>query len=67
MKTFDLFSCRKKNSILIRIPSIPGKTAQHTPESGKTWATFVPLGNVETPKALALKRGQEPPKLPEKL
>lgn len=29
---------------LIRIPSVPGKTAQFDPESGKTWATFVPTG-----------------------
>jgi DNA-directed RNA polymerase subunit RPC12/RpoP len=27
---------------LIRIPAVPGKTADYNPESGKTWATFVP-------------------------
>jgi hypothetical protein len=26
---------------LIRIPHVPGKTAQYAPESGKTWDTFV--------------------------
>jgi hypothetical protein len=27
---------------LIRIPAAPGKTAGYQPESGMTWATFVP-------------------------
>jgi len=27
---------------LIRIPPVPGKTAQYNPESGMTWATFLP-------------------------
>lgn len=27
---------------LIRIPAVPGKTADFKPESGQTWATFVP-------------------------
>jgi len=27
---------------LIRIPPVPGKTADFNPESGQTWATFVP-------------------------
>jgi hypothetical protein len=31
-------------NVLIRIPSVPGKTAQCTPESGMTWATYVHPG-----------------------
>ena len=27
---------------LIRIPPVPGKTAEFKPESGMTWATFIP-------------------------
>jgi len=27
---------------LIRIPAVPGKTVDFKPESGQTWATFVP-------------------------
>jgi DNA-directed RNA polymerase subunit RPC12/RpoP len=27
---------------LIRIPPVPGKTAEYKAESGMTWATFVP-------------------------
>jgi len=36
-------SCR----VLIRIPPVPGQTAQFAPESGMTWATFVPGGGQE--------------------
>lgn len=32
---------------LIRIPSVPGKTSQYSPESGKTWATFIPPGDAK--------------------
>jgi len=32
---------------LIRIPSVPGKTAEYKPESGKTWATYIPPGKVD--------------------
>ncbi len=47
---------------LIRIPSIPGQTADYAPESGKTWGTFVG-GNVEPPKGLSIgkkKDGETP-------
>jgi DNA-directed RNA polymerase subunit RPC12/RpoP len=30
---------------LIRIPSVPGKTVEYKPESGKTWATYIAPGN----------------------
>ncbi len=33
-------------NVLIRIPPAPGKTAQYQPESGQTWATHVPKGNI---------------------
>jgi hypothetical protein len=49
---------------LIRIPPVPGKTVDYQPESGKTWATFVPQGNVPPPKGLSInpkKDGQKPP------
>ena len=46
-----------KCSHLIRIPPAPGKTAQYEPESGMTWATFVPPGDVPNPAA-------EPPQVP---
>jgi hypothetical protein len=39
---------------LIRIPPIPGRTAEYNPESGNTWATFVPSGNVPPPKGISL-------------
>jgi len=45
---------------LIRIPPVPGKTAQYTPESGKTWATFVPPGNAEAPKNLSVPKKDSP-------
>jgi DNA-directed RNA polymerase subunit RPC12/RpoP len=35
---------------LIRIPPVPGQTAQYAPESGKTWNTFVPPGNAPPAK-----------------
>jgi hypothetical protein len=47
---------------LIRIPPIPGKTVQYNPESGKTWATFVPAGNV--PKGISTTPKKEDPKPP---
>jgi hypothetical protein len=43
---------------LIRIPPAPGKTAQYKPESGMTWATFVPPAGPNDPA--------NPPKLPPK-
>ena len=48
---------------LIRVPPVPGKTAQYTPESGKTWATHVP-GKISPPKGVSLKREEQPPKPP---
>lgn len=48
---------------LIRIPPVPGKTAQYSPESGKTWATFVPLAN-ESLKNLSLKTKKDSPEPP---
>jgi DNA-directed RNA polymerase subunit RPC12/RpoP len=33
---------------LIRIPSVPGRTVEYKPESGKTWATFVPPGKMDS-------------------
>jgi len=35
---------------------VPGQTAQFTPESGKTWATFVPSGNQPPPVGLSLRQ-----------
>jgi hypothetical protein len=52
--------------MLIRIPHVPGKTVQYKPESGKTWATFVPPGNVEKPKGLVINRKPDPPNPPAK-
>ena len=49
--------------VLIHIPPVPGKTAQFTPESGMTWATFVPSGNQPPPSGLSVKR--EPAKPPQ--
>ncbi len=51
---------------LIRIPPVPGQTAQYHPESGKTWATFVPSGNVAAPKNVHLAPKPPPPDLPAK-
>lgn len=50
-------------NVLIRIPPVPGKTAQYDPESGKTWATHVP-GRVPSPQGLSLERKEKPPKPP---
>ena len=52
--------------VLIRIPPIPGKTAQYNPESGKTWATYTSPGNVVPPKGVAVSRKPGPPKPPAK-
>jgi len=32
---------------LIRIPPVPGKTAEYKPESGRTWDTFLPRGKAK--------------------
>jgi hypothetical protein len=37
--------------ILLRIPPVPGKTAQFNPESGMTWATYLLSGNLPPSKA----------------
>jgi len=50
--------------VLMRIPPVPGKTAQYAPESGKTWATFVPGGDVAPPKGLAIKKDGAPKQRP---
>jgi hypothetical protein len=50
--------------VLIHIPPVPGRTAQYTPESGKTWATFVQSGKVAPPQALSVERKEKPPKPP---
>jgi DNA-directed RNA polymerase subunit RPC12/RpoP len=39
---------------LIRIPAVPGKTIQYQPESGMTWATYVPPGQSQSPKRFTL-------------
>ena len=39
---------------LIRVPRVPGKTAQFKPESGMTWATFVPSADTPKPKGVFL-------------
>jgi hypothetical protein len=41
---------------MIRIPPVPGRTAEYNPESGKTWATFVSSGNVPPPKGISIRR-----------
>ncbi len=51
-----------KCHVLLRIPPAPGKTANFTPESGMTWATFVPSGTAEKPKNISLGRKDNPPK-----
>ena len=46
---------------LIRIPPAPGQTAEYRPESGQTWGTFVPSGNVPRPPGLSLDKKPETP------
>ena len=46
--------------VLIRIPPVPGQTAQYQPESGKTWQTFVSSGQAQPPKRLSFRRKQQP-------
>ena len=50
--------------VLIRIPPVPGKTAEYKPESGKTWGTFVPSGEVEPPKGLSIDKKKGAPQKP---
>jgi hypothetical protein len=35
---------------LIRIPSVPGNTANYSPESGQTWATHMPAPKPPKPE-----------------
>jgi hypothetical protein len=39
---------------LIRIPPLPGKTADYNPESGMTWNTHIGAGRAEPPPNLSL-------------
>jgi hypothetical protein len=49
---------------LIHIPHVPGRTVDYKPESGKTWATFVPQGNVPPPKGPSISPKKDDPKPP---
>lgn len=49
---------------LIRVPPVPGQTAQFDPQSGMTWATFVPSGNTPPPQGVVIKPQDKPPKPP---
>jgi DNA-directed RNA polymerase subunit RPC12/RpoP len=44
---------------LIRIPPVPGKTVDYSPESGKTWNTFVPR-DVPAPLPISIRKEDEP-------
>lgn len=48
-------------NVLIHIPHVPGRTAHYQPEAGKTWATFVPSGEPQSPKNFAGGPPQKPP------
>jgi len=52
---------------LIRVPPSPAQEAQgnYTPESGRTWATFIAPANAERPKGLKIE-GKEKPTPPAK-
>ncbi len=39
---------------LLHIPPVPGKTAEYSPESGQTWATFVSDGRALPPKGISI-------------
>ena len=45
--------CPKCNH-LIRIPPVPGQTANYRPESGMTWVTHVGAGRAKPPGNLSL-------------
>lgn len=49
---------------LIRIPPLPGKTADYRPESGKTWATYAPRADVPPPANVSLRRPKDDPQRP---
>ena len=44
---------------LIRIPAVPGKTVAYQPESGKTWATFVPSSQKPAP-GVSIRKPEDP-------
>jgi hypothetical protein len=46
---------------LIRIPAIPGKTVEFNPESGKTWATFVPNAGAGAGQKKSSPTSEKPP------
>lgn len=50
--------------VLIRIPPVPGKTAQYAPESGKTWDTFVPGKAQASPGASLPRKTRVPTRRP---
>jgi len=50
--------------VLIRVPPVPGQTAQFAPESGMTWATFVSDGVNAPPPRLPAKPGERERKPP---
>jgi hypothetical protein len=43
-------------SVLIRVPSVPGNTANYKPEVGQTWITHVSSGQAQPPSNLRLSR-----------
>jgi hypothetical protein len=45
---------------LIRIPPVPGKTANYQPEAGMTWATHVGAGRAAPPANLSLQPKPSP-------
>jgi DNA-directed RNA polymerase subunit RPC12/RpoP len=47
-------------NVLMRIPPVPGKTADYQPESGRTWMTHVGAGPAHVPGKLSLERKPNP-------
>jgi hypothetical protein len=47
---------------LIRIPPVPGQTADYRPEAGMTWATHVGAGRAARPENLSLEPKPPPGK-----
>jgi len=46
----------------MRIPPVPGKTADYKPESGKTWDTFGPAPAMKPPQGISLEPKKPAPK-----
>jgi hypothetical protein len=47
--------------VLIRIPPVPGKTAEYQPESGMTWATHLNARGTPAGAKLSIRRpGRQP-------